>query len=67
LVVSYGGFLGVGQRPVAVPIEVVAIAGRQVAALDWERSAFDAAPTWTAGSGTALEPADVIRIGLYKR
>lgn len=67
LIVPYGGFLGFGKRPVAVPIEVVAIAGRQVAALDWERKAFDAAPTWSAGSDIVLGPAESIRIGLYKR
>ena len=31
LIVTYGGFLGWRQRLVAVPIEVVAIAGRQLA------------------------------------
>src|SRR5262245_59866862 len=31
LIVPYGDFLGWRRRPVAVPIEVVAIAGRQVA------------------------------------
>src|SRR5688572_641554 len=46
LIVPYGGFLGWGRRPVAVPIEVVAIAGRQIAALDMPRAEFDAAPAW---------------------
>ena len=43
----YGGFLGWRQRLVAVPIEVVAIAGRQLAALDMTRAEFDAAPAWS--------------------
>ena len=44
LIVPFGGFLGWRQRLVAVPIEVVAIAGRQIAALDMTRAEFDAAP-----------------------
>ena len=67
LVVPYGGFLGVGRRSIAVPLEVVAIAGRQLAALDMSREQFDSAPTWT-GAGTQVIPADEkIRIALYKR
>ena len=67
LIIPYGGFLGLRQRLVAVPIEVVAIAGRQVAALDMDRPAFDAAPTWKEGQATALDGAETIRIALYKR
>ena len=37
LIVAYGGFFGWGARPVAVPIEVVGIEGRQLASLDMPR------------------------------
>jgi hypothetical protein len=67
LIVRYGGFLGWGRRPVAVPVEVVAIAGRQLAALDMTRADFDAAPAWTDPRSPSLPPADTIRIGLYRR
>jgi hypothetical protein len=67
LVVPYGGFLGWGTRPVVVPIEVVAIAGRQLAALDMPRRAFNRAPVWDAAQSTPLAPDDSIRIALYKR
>jgi hypothetical protein len=67
LIVTYGGFLGWRQRLIAVPIEVVAIAGLQLAALDMTRAEFDAAPTWRASWTTPVAPDDVIRIGLYKR
>ena len=30
LIVAYGGFLGWGTRPVAVPIEVIGIQGREL-------------------------------------
>jgi hypothetical protein len=67
LIVTYGGFLGWRQRLIAVPIEVVAIAGRQLAALDMARAEFDAAPAWSASQTTPVAPDDVIRIALYKR
>ena len=67
LIVSYGGFLGWRQRLISVPIEVVAIAGRQLAALDMTRAEFDAAPAWGEGSTTLVAPNEVIRIALYKR
>jgi hypothetical protein len=67
LIVPYGGFLGFGSRPVAVPIEVVAIAGRQIAALDMTRAEFDTAPTWVDATSQALPASETIRIGLYRR
>ncbi len=47
LIVAYGGFLGWGARPVAVPLDVVGIAGRHLSSLDMPRSEYAAAPTWT--------------------
>ena len=67
LIVPYGGFLGWGQRPVAVPIEAVAIAGRQLAALDVTRAELDAAPAWNDPQSRSLPLGDMIRIGLYRR
>ena len=67
LIVTYGGFLGWRQRLVAVPIEVVAIAGRQLAALDMTRAEFDAAPAWNEALTTPVALDDVIRIALYRR
>lgn len=67
LIVPFGGFLGFRQRLVAVPIEVVAIAGRQIAALDMPRAEFDAAPAWNDPQSQAIAASDTIRIGLYRR
>lgn len=67
LIVTSGGFLGWRQRLVVVPIEVVAIAGRQLAALDMTRAEFAAAPAWNDSLTTRLAPDDVIRIALYRR
>jgi hypothetical protein len=67
LIVLYGGFLGWGRRPVAVPIEAVGIAGRQIAALDMTRAEFDAAPYWADPRSQRLAAGETIRIGLYRR
>ena len=56
LIVRYGGWFGwIGwwQRPVAVPIEVVAMLGQFVAAIDMPPDEFRKAPTWEAASTRA--------------
>jgi hypothetical protein len=71
LVVPYRAWLGWaptdwGRKPVAVPIETVAILARQVAALDFSPEDFAAAPAYTA-SGTPLPADETIRIAVYRR
>lgn len=71
LIVSYGGWLGGwlnwGGRPVAVPLEVVGIYGRQIAALDITPKEIATAPRWTAGGDQPIAPGDTIRIALARR
>ena len=67
LIVAYGGFLGFGARPVAVPIEVVGILGRQLASLDMPPKDYAAAPTWRDTGDTAVPNDDSIRIALARR
>lgn len=67
LIVPYGGWFGRGGRPVAVPIETVAILARQIAAVDMPREEFDEAPTWQEGQGMALPPDETIRIAITRR
>jgi len=71
LVVPYRAWLGWaptdwGRKTVAVPIETVAILGRQVAALDFSRADFAAAPAWLA-HGTPLAGDETIRIAVTRR
>jgi hypothetical protein len=66
LVIGYGGFLGWGVRPVAVPIEVVGIRGRELASLDMPRSEYAGAPTWHAGDAAALPRDATIRVALTR-
>lgn len=67
LIVSYGGWFGWGARPVAVPIEAVAIFGRQLASLDMEPKEYAAAPTWPGTGAEPLADSEIIRIGLTRR
>ena len=71
LVVPYRAWLGWaptdwGRKTVAVPIETVAILARQVAALDFSRDDFAAAPAYVA-LGTPLAADETIRIAVTRR
>jgi hypothetical protein len=69
LIVDYSAWCiwcGWDARPVAVPIEVVGIRGREIASLDMPRSEYAAAPTWRQSDPTALSKDDSIRMALAK-
>ena len=71
LVVPYRAWLGWaptdwGRKDVGVPLEAVAILARQVAALDFSRDDFAAAPPYTP-SGTPLPADETIKIAVYRR
>jgi hypothetical protein len=69
LIVAYNkwfGWFGWLTRPVAVPLEAVGIAGRQLVSLDMPSSEYDTAPTWQSGSATALSADATIQIALAK-
>jgi hypothetical protein len=67
LIVAHSGVLGWGGRLVAVPIEAVAIFGRQLASLDMKPEEYASAPTWTGAAGQILSPDERILIGLTRR
>jgi hypothetical protein len=71
LVVPYRAWFGwaptdLGRKTVAVPLETVAILARQVAALDFSRDDFAAAPAYVA-QGTPLAADETIRIAVTRR
>ncbi len=72
LVVPYRAWLGWtpfdwGKRTVGVPLEMVAILGRQVAALDMSSQDFADAPTFDGALATPVSPDDTIRIAITRR
>jgi hypothetical protein len=66
LIVDYDGFLGWHRRPIAVPLEVVGIAGRHISSLDMSRHDYETAPTWKGTSAQALGADAVIKIALAR-
>ncbi len=67
LIVSTGGWLGWGARSIAVPIEVLGIAGRQLVSLDMERSDYAAAPTWQQSDEQVIPDNDNVAVALARR
>ncbi|HEX3708569.1 MAG TPA: hypothetical protein VHV56_01640 [Pseudolabrys sp.] len=72
LIVPYSAHFGWartewGKRPVAVPIEVVAILARQLDALDMSRDDFDKAPTWKPSQGQRIPSDEKTLIALARR
>jgi hypothetical protein len=67
LIVSYSRWFGWFGRPVAVPIEVVAILGRQIDSLDMKPADFAKAPTWLQGQDTTIPDDEIIRIAIQRR
>ena len=71
LIVRYGGWFGwIGwwQRPVAVPIEVVALIGPHVGALDMTTEQFRTAPTWQPSEdSTEIAGDETIAVAIARR
>lgn len=72
LIVPYSAWFGWarterGKRPVAVPIETVAILAKQINALDMSRGDFDEAGTWEASRGKPLPAEEKTLIALGRR
>lgn len=67
LVMDYGGWLTFKRRPIPVPIETVAILGRQIDALDLTAEDFDKTPTWSPQSGVEIPRDEMIQIAIGRR
>jgi hypothetical protein len=66
LVVRYGGVLGYGARPIAVPIEATALLGPFVQIVDIDRARLDTLPTFDGAGSAPLGPDEVIRVGINR-
>lgn len=72
LIVPYSAWFGWarterGKRPVAVPIETVAILAKQINAVDMSRADFDEAETWEASEGKPIPAEEKTFIALGRR
>ena len=69
LIVGYSrwfAWLGWWERPVAVPVPLVAMLGPYVFAIDMPVAEFQWAPEWTAGESKELGADEVIQVALTK-
>ena len=65
-IVVYSRWWGWFGRPVAVPLEAVGIAGRQLVSLDMPTAEYAKAPTWQGAGATALPPDAIVRVALAR-
>lgn len=66
VVMRFGGLLGFGSRPIAVPVEAVALLGEHLAVLDFTPDQLRALPPAIADDGTLIASDETIRVGLTK-
>lgn len=66
VVVNAGGLLGFGTRPVAVPLEAVALLGEHVALMDLTPGQLRALPDFNPAGTLPVPPGDTLRVGLTR-
>jgi hypothetical protein len=67
LIVSYSRWFGWFGRPVAVPIEAVAILARQLDSVEMKPDEYEKAPTWSQGESQILPESHTVRVALGRR
>lgn len=65
VVVAYGGVLGFGTRPIAVPVDAMVLLGRTMEIVSYTPADLERFPTWN-GAGTPIPPDETIKVGLAK-
>lgn len=66
VIVSLGGVLGLGTRPIAVPLEATALLGEHLAVIDLTPEQLQALPTFDGAGTQPLQPNETIRVGLTR-
>ena len=66
LVVAYGGFFGIGRRPIAVPLDAMVLLGAQMEIVAFTPEQLDHLPTFSGVGTTPVPPDTVVRVGLAK-
>ena len=65
-VIEYGGFLGFGARPIAVPVDAMVLVGQVMEVVAYTPEQLRAFPTFSAGNATPLSLDSIINVGLAK-
>lgn len=66
VVVLYGGVLGFGARPIAVPVEGVALLGEYLQVVGFTPTQLDGFASFDGAGTMPLPPDSTIRVGLAK-
>ena len=66
VVVSLGGVLGFGTRPVAVPVEATALLGEHLAVVDLTPAQLKNLPTFDGAGAQPVPPDETVRVGLAR-
>ena len=66
LEVAYGGFLGIGRRPIAVPLNATVLLGADLEVVAYTPQQLRRLPTFAAAGTTPVPLDTVVRVGLAK-
>ncbi len=66
IVVQYGGVLGVGGRPILVPVDAMVLLGQDMEIVAFTPRQLRRFPTFSAAHTTVVPPDTIIRVGLAK-
>ena len=66
VVVAYGGLFGLGARPIAVPVEAMALLGADLEIAGFMPAQLRSFPTFDAAGSVPVAPDDTIRVGLAR-
>jgi hypothetical protein len=66
-IVGYSRWWGWFGRPVAVPLEVLGLEGRQLRSLDMSAREYAVAPAWRDSGATPLPPDATVRVALDRQ
>jgi hypothetical protein len=66
VVVDFGGFLGFGSRPIAVPVDGMVLLGQDMEIVAFTPDQLQQFPTFSPSGTTAVADDTIIKIGLAK-
>ena len=66
IIVNYGGFLGFGARPIAVPVDGMVLLGQDMEIVAFTPQQLAKFPTFDAAGTSPVPPDTMISVGLAK-
>ena len=66
VVVDFGGILGFGRRPIAVPVNAMALLGQDIEIVAFTPQQLQQFPTFSPSGTTAVANDAIIKVGLAK-